>query len=40
MSKDSKIAINHLEGEKISPFRSFSGIEDKRLYTGQDGGRS
>jgi hypothetical protein len=40
MSKDSEITINHLEGEKISHFRSLSGIEYKRLYTEQDGGRS
>jgi hypothetical protein len=40
MSKDSEITIDHLEGEKSSHFRSLSGIEDKRLYRGQDGGRS
>jgi methylmalonyl-CoA mutase N-terminal domain/subunit len=36
MSKDSEITIDHLAGEKIPHFRSLSGIEYKRLYTGQD----
>jgi hypothetical protein len=40
MSKVSEITINHLEREKISHSGSLSGIEDKLLYTGQDGGRS
>jgi methylmalonyl-CoA mutase N-terminal domain/subunit len=36
MSDDSKIKINHLEGEKISHFKSLSGLEYKRIYDQKD----
>jgi len=32
MKKGSEITINHLEGERISHFKSLSGIEYKRIY--------
>jgi len=36
MSDDSKIKINHLEGEKIRHFKSLSGLEYKRIYDQND----
>ena len=36
MSKDSEIKINHLEGEKISHFKSLSGVEYQRIYDQKD----
>ena len=36
MSDDSKIKINHLEGEKIRHFKSLSGFDYKRIYDRQD----
>ena len=36
MSDDSEIKINHLEGEKISHFKSLSGLEYKRIYDQKD----
>jgi methylmalonyl-CoA mutase N-terminal domain/subunit len=40
MSKDAEIKINHLEGEKITHFKSLSGLEYKRIYDQRDWSRT